>query len=219
MKKLSKRQLYRFCSLGLNLLIILFAMIGFVFCYFHWKWRLFTFYTEFSNFFALVTSTIVYIYQIRCIKEDTPLPKWVKLVKYFSTCCLTLTFLVVLFVLAPGSGKGGFHSMFISGSSLFFHLLNPLLAISSITFFEREPVLEQKVAEMAIFPTFIYATFIYPLIIIEKITPPYPFLNVYAQPLYISFIWFLVLLGAAYASNFGLYFISTKGVVKNKKLK
>ena len=107
--------------------------------------------------------------------------------------------------------------MFINGSSLYFHLINPLLAISSVALFERETKLKPNAPELALIPSVIYALIIYPLIVTEKIAPPYPFLNVYAQPLYMSFIWFLILLASAYLFSFGLYFISTNGIRKNKK--
>ena len=217
MKRTKELNFKRMFSLVINLLIVFFAAQGFVLCYFHWKWRLFTFYTEFSNFFAIVTSSIIYFLQIKNIRKNKPLPYWAKLIKYFSTCCLSLTFLVVLFILAPGSGKGGFQSMFIEGSSLYFHLINPLLAIISFVFFEREPDLQLTAPQLALIPTVFYAVVIYPLIIIEKVTPPYPFLDVYQQPIYMTCLWFLILLGACFLVNFGLYMISTNNLTQKTK--
>lgn len=219
MEKLNKRQFNKLFSMILNLLIVFFAASGFVLCYFHWGWRLLTFYTEFSNFFAMITGTIVYIYQLKDFRENKPMPYWVKLLKYFSTCCLALTFFVVLFILAPGSGKGGFYTMFISGSSLYFHFLNPILAMVSLIFFEREQTLKKNSPELALIPTFLYAIVMYPLIVVEKVTPPYPFLDVYAQPLFMTFIWFLILLASAFIFNFALYFVSTNNVLKHNKKK
>lgn len=217
MKKIKNRQLNKIFSMVCNLAIILFAMIGFVLCYYRWGWRLLTFYTEFSNFFALITSSIVYVSQLKNFKEDKPMTLWVKKVKYFSTCCLSLTFLVVLFILAPGSGAGGFRSMFLEGPSLYFHLLNPIVAIISFVFFEREPDLSKKTPQFALIPTILYGFIIYPLIITEKILPPYPFLAVYNQPIILSLIWFLILLAACYLVNFGLYLISTNDLSQIKR--
>ena len=86
----------------LNLIIILLELNSLSFDY--GLTSLF-YYTELSNLLALITSIILVITSFK-----KKLPNYVKVLRYISTINLTITFLVVFFVLAP---KGNFYNMFI----------------------------------------------------------------------------------------------------------
>ena len=61
----------------------------------------FTFYTENSNVFSAVVCLLVVLAQLRGLVTGRPLPRWVKTLKFIAACCLTMTFLTVVLVLAP----------------------------------------------------------------------------------------------------------------------
>ena len=63
-------------------------------------------------------------------------PRWAWTLKYVGTAAVTVTMLTVLFFLWPVIGKEG-PKVLLTGSDLFLHLINPLLAIASFCFFEK----------------------------------------------------------------------------------
>ncbi len=74
------------------------------------------------------------------------LPRWVKRLKFLAACCLTMTFLTVVFVLlAPYyPNEGGVRFLLTESSMLYHHLLNPLCVFVSFVFLEREPRLSAR---------------------------------------------------------------------------
>ena len=51
-------------------------------------------------------------------------------------------------------------------------------------------------------PTLIYALILMALNLMRVVEGPYPFLRVYEQPVYMSIIWVIVILGSAYGIAF-----------------
>ena len=101
-----------------------------------------------------------------------------------ATSCLLLTFLTVVFVLAPMNGEGGLYMLLCTSSMLYHHLLNPMAALLSYLLLEREPHLPRSDVRWALLPTLAYAAVILPLNILRVIVGPYPFFEVYHQPVY-----------------------------------
>ena len=130
--------------------------------------QIFTYYTEDSNIFAAVVCAMVAVCQLWCIFTGGELPRWLKRLKFMATSCLLLTFLTVVFVLAPMNGEGGLYMLLCTSSMLYHHLLNPMAAV------------------------------ILPLNILRVIVGPYPFFEVYHQPVYVSVLWAVGLLGVNY---------------------
>ena len=64
--------------------------------------------------------------------------------------------------------------------------------------FEKEPNLNTKSAFTATIPTLIYAILLIILNIVGAVDGPYAFLRVMNQPLYMSFVWFIVIVGGAF---------------------
>ena len=64
------------------------------------------------------------------------IPEWIWMLKYIGTAAVTVTMLTVLFFLAPTFGKGAL-KVLLSGTDLFMHLINPLLALVSFCVFEK----------------------------------------------------------------------------------
>ena len=120
--------------------------------------------------------------------------------KYMAAAVLSVTFIVVLAVLSPMRGEGinGWFYMLFNKDSTFLHTLCPILTILSFVLFEKKPHLDAKSAFTAIIPTFIYAIVLIILNILGVVDGPYPFLRVMNQPVYMSFVWFIVIVGGAF---------------------
>ena len=158
-----------------------------------------TFYTENSNLFSAAVCLLVAVCQLWALLSGRALPRWVKRLKFIAACCLTLTFLTVVFVLAPCyPDEGGVVFLLTESSMLYHHLLNPMAALLSYLLLEREPHLPRSDVRWALLPTLAYAAVILPLNILRVIVGPYPFFEVYHQPVYVSILWAVGLLGVNY---------------------
>ncbi len=185
-------------SLFLNIIIVVMELIGTSISIKESGISLFQFYTVDSNILMLIASAVFAIYTVRSLKDDSALPQWVKTLKYMATCCLTVTFVVVICVLAPTMGAIGYQMMLLHGSMLYHHLICPMLALTSFIFLEEGPPSERKYRLFALTPPILYAAVAVTLNIAKVMDGPYPFLHVYEQPVYMSIIWFAAILGGAY---------------------
>lgn len=77
--------------------------------------------------------------------------------KLAGTTGVALTFLIVMFYLAPFNADG-FFSMFYN-SNLFFHLLIPLLSIIVFVFFENRNDIDFHYTFVSVIPTLVYGLF------------------------------------------------------------
>ena len=157
---------------------------------------IFRYYTQDSNLLALLSSllfVISIVLALLCGRESVP--RWVKCLRYAATCCLTVTFLVVVFVLAPAFG---FREMLLEGKMLYLHAVCPLVSLLSLLCFEREPGLFPIHTLLALVPTVIYAVVSITLNILRVWEGPYPFLMVYEQSVLASIGWCIAIVGGAY---------------------
>lgn len=171
----------------------------------------FRYYTVLSNVFAgLVSAVFVCFFLTR--RGQTPL--FVARLRYYATCCLTITFLVVVFILAPMLEGYTLWRLLTQGSMLYQHLLCPVLAIVSFTVFERDGRLTKRDILRSLCPTALYALVTVPLNIARVLYGPYPFLLVYEQPVWASVLWVFAIFGLAAGIAAGLYFL---GVPRKRK--
>ena len=219
-------------ALALNVILIIFGIMGFIRTLIGMGNPAIEYYTQLSNYFALISATIYTFYLLKIRKErekskvkeneegnenkektrtNTTIPKWVSILKYSSTLSLLVTFLVVLFILLPIYGLKIFVWLFFLGSNLFYHTLCPILTFISFMFFEKHNIKGLRDNFRAIYFTIIYAAIFITLNILKVIEGPYPFLMVYRQPVYMSIIWFILIVGGA----FGLSMLIMK--IKNKQ--
>ena len=199
-------------SIILNLIIVLLELIGLVYCSLNQGLSMFTFYTVDSNYFLLVTSTLLLIYLVMNHIKDKRIPKLVIFLKYTSTINVILTFIVVIFVLIPMGGVASIKMMLLDGVMSIHHVICPLLATISFIFFDPKEKINNKDLFLSLVPTIVYATIIIILNITKVITGPYPFLHVYEQPIYMSILWVFIILGATLLISFLLK------VINNHKL-
>ncbi len=191
-------------SFVLNILIFILEVIGGYLAWIRSGWTFIEFYTEDSNTIAMFTSLFLAVYEYGMIKHGTEtLPGWLKGLKYFAAVSLTLTFLVVVCLLIPM--QGGFSAasfLLLDGSMLYRHLLCPALTFISFLWFDPLGILTKKDVLLSLLPTLIYALILMALNLMRVVEGPYPFLRVYEQPVYMSIIWVIVILGSAYGIAF-----------------
>ena len=185
----------------MNLAIFVLECIGGYLYFIRSGWDFVQFYTEDSNTLALITCLFLAVYEYQMWKgQRSVLPGWIQELKYIATVCLTLTFLVVIFILIPlQGGIGSAYFFLINGSMLYHHLICPILAFVSFLWFDPMEKRSRREIGVALLPTLVYALVLVILNLAKLVDGPYPFLKVYQQPVYMSCIWVAVILGAAYA--------------------
>ena len=163
------------------------------------------YYTQLSNIFSMLAALIVAFFTAKdlIINKDTS-PNWVRIIKFSSACCLAETFLVTMFVLAPMGMMGGFVPLMFQGPNLFHHTLCPIVSILSVWILEKGSKITLKNCICSMIPTLIYGVVSVTLNILKVWHGPYPFLYVYEQPVYMSLIWAVVVLGGAFLITLGM---------------
>ena len=152
-------------------------------------WFAFQYYTMDSNIFAAITSLFLIFALLAKGKTSEKIHRW----RYFSTCCVTVTFLVVITILVPLDGWHTLPNRLFMGTDLWLHTVGPLLNIFSFIFFERENTLSKKQPLLAIIPTIIYAIFAIILNLLKVIDGPYFFLRIYEQPIWEVIMWLAII--------------------------
>ena len=182
-------------ALIVNALIIGLECAGLWQAFFHSGSEMLEFYTEDSNLFSLFASLWYLVSGLIRLKRNAPVSRTAKRMRYAAACMLSLTFLIVIFVLAPQSGYGHF---LLEGQFLYTHLLCPVLSFISFAFLERVPHLRRRDAWYAWLPTAVYAIVLITMNLLRQTVGPYPFLHIYEQPWEISILWALLILGGDY---------------------
>lgn len=173
---------------ALNLIIIILELVGITMslvCY--GKFDL-TYYTQDSNLLGLISAFIYIVY----LKKDN-IPKWVSILKYISVLCLTVTFLVVLLILGP-MYNFNYLALFFEPTMFIYHLSVPIIAFISFVFYEIHDIHGIKDNLRAIYYTIIYGIITLILNILNVMHGPYPFLYVHENPIYMSVIYFTVII-------------------------
>lgn len=188
-------------ALILNALLVITGGIGLVWSISGQGIGMIEFYTEDSNLLSFLASLVFFIFLLIKKISGNEIPIFARVFKYLSVICLTITFIVVAFILSPtaamSGGAGGYFMMF-SGAMFFTHFVCPVLAFISFVFFEKEPKLQKKHLWAGLSFTGLYAVVTITLNILKVIDGPYFFLQVYNQPVYMTIIWAVLVLGVAF---------------------
>ena len=167
----------------LNIAIIIFGLIGF-----YTQTVDLIYYTADSNLFLMASCVIYLIFRNSYITD---------LIKYSATLSVTITLLMVIFVLMP-LYDFNYHRLILDGGTFYHHILCPLLAIISFVFFENNSIENNLKNNLrAVYFTIIYAVILLILNIERIVVGPYPFLEVYNQSPLMTFVWIIVILGGA----------------------
>ncbi len=184
----------------MNLAVTVLAFIGAVTSFRRNGAGMLQYYTVESNLFGAAACAIMAVLLLRKMISGKEVPAWAAILKYMSVCCLSLTFLVVVTILAPmNNGMGGYRALLTHDDMLYLHLLCPVLAFVSFLLFDNIPFRTIKMACISLIPTVCYAAVTTTLNVIRVMVGPYPFLYVYEQPLWMSFVWFMLIFGGAFA--------------------
>lgn len=144
------------------------------------KWEIFAYYTQISNIITLISSLAL---------VSTGSNEVSVTLRYLSSCMLTMTFLITLFVLVPMGA--GFKRMMLSGNGLYHHTLCPVLSVASYIMLEDH-------SHMWMFPvilTFVYGVVMLAMNAKDKYDGPYPFFRVHDQSKAATVMWVAVLTG------------------------
>lgn len=193
-------------ALTCNVALIFFGFLGFFKTMLNMHYPAWDYYTQLSNYFGLF-ATIIYTFYFL---KRKPIPKWSSLLKYSATLSMSVTFLVVVFILCPMFGMESLFWMLFSGANLFYHTLCPIIMFISFIFFEKHDIKGFKDNFRAIYFTIAYAVVFIILNILKVYDGPYPFLQVYNQPIYMSVIWFIVIVGGAFGLGKLIMWIKNK---------
>lgn len=156
------------------------------------------YYTVDSNILMVGCCFLDIIYQVRELQGQKNLI-WIKDIKYTGVCCMTITFCIVFFVLAPMGGLEGYLRIFFEGALKYQHFLCPILAVVSFLFIDRFQItLKRGMVYVALIPTIIYAVITTSLNIARVMHGPYPFLYVYEQSVGMSVFWCVLIIGIEY---------------------
>lgn len=197
-------------AFALNIVIVAMELVGFTLNLMKEKsLEILQYYTQLSNLLLLVACFSMAIFQWSALRHGRDIPAWVRLLRYVATCCVAVTFTVVIFVLAPDEaserGIAGYFDMLMGGYLFYFHFACPILAIVNLSFFEKNSDLRPTIALLALLPTVLYAVVGITLNALRVMDGPYFFLKVHDQPIYMSIVWCVVVLGTAYALAYALY--------------
>ena len=119
---------------------------------------MFRFFTVDSNLLIGIISLIFLLKERQLLLGKIKrISTWYYILKLIGTVSVTLTFLVVMFYLAPIS-PGGIMSM-LQNSNLFFHLIIPVLSITTFCFFENTSKIRFRKNLYSLIPTFGYTIF------------------------------------------------------------
>lgn len=185
----------KYIAVALNVLLVVFELVSFPSVWREYGWGQFLFYTEDSNYLALVACALLAMFQLRALRGKGTVPVWVRYMKYFAVLGLTLTFLVVMFVLLPTLDA---KMLLLEGAMPFHHVICPLLAVIGFLLFDDTPIPGKRARLIALIPTLVYAVILVALNILRITEGPYPFLMVYKQSLFMSFLWAVIVLGMAW---------------------
>ena len=170
------------------------------------SWGAFQYYTMDSNLFAAITS----IFLIFALLSKGEVSKKIRNFRYYSTCCVTVTFIVVITILVPIDGWHTLTTRLFKGTDLWLHTVGPLLNIFSFLFLEGSAELDKKENLKALIPTLIYAVIAIALNLARVIYGPYVFLKVYEQGVFMTFVWIVLISALVYGIAFLLKLGNTK---------
>ena len=185
-------------ALILNIIVLILELIGFGYTIFKEHDLLIEYYTIDSNLVALISS-ILFILFYRNKKE------LVKDIRFLSTILLTVTFLVVIFILTPMYNFNYKYFMF-TDTFLIFHTLVPIISFVSYVFFEEG----SKKKYIGILFTCLYAIVLITLNLLNMVDGPYPFLRIRKQSLFTSILWGVIIIGGSYLIAYVIYKLNKK---------
>jgi len=180
-------------SIILNILIVIIEIFALIISFKHENRIMFEYYTIDSNLLALIGSLIYLI----IIFNKNKVNEFTRILKYVSVCCLTVTFLVVIFVLLPMLNFN-YKFLLLDDAMSFHHVICPLLSIVTFIWFDDLGNYKKKDVYYPVCATITYAFVLILLNFAKVVDGPYPFLRIYNQTILSSLLWFAVIICMCY---------------------
>lgn len=116
--------------------------------------KTFRMFTVLSNMFVAITAAMSIPFAVDGIRQKNyHLPRWIVNLTFSSVTCITLTFLITIFILSP---RSGYFEMMISGSFLFMHTIVPIVSILSFLMINTYHNVKLKTSLYALIPVLAY---------------------------------------------------------------
>lgn len=200
-------------SLSLNLFVFVSGLVAILLQIFNKDENIngieiFKFFTNDSNIFAIIVSLITSIYLIYSLKNNKDSDsKVIYILNLMSAVSLIIVFFVVVFVLIPSNVIG------VKGYSLLMeHGLIPLIVVLNFLFCYSNKI-SKKLSIIGIIPLMVYAVFSLTFCITKVWIDsqiPYPFLNVYNNPIWMSILYTIGIVGGSTLISIGISRLSYK---------
>ncbi len=174
-----------------NIVIVVLEIVGLYLSYKSVGKSMIIYYTEISNFLALVASVGYLLSGGSC-----------NLLRYVSVCMLVMTFLISLFVLSPTAG--GLRSIMFTGERLYHHTIIPILSFLSYLFFERHC----GIWYVPVILSMAYGFLMIYLNHIGKMEGPYDFFRIDKNGKKATLIWVIVLMVVISSISLGVDHLS-----------
>ena len=183
----------------LNILLVIAELIGLISSISQEHRLMVEYYTIDSNVITLLSSILFLLFYQK--KE------FVKDLRFISTGCLTVTMLVVIFILTP-MYSFNYKLLMFTGNFFVFHTLCPIISIVSYIFFEEGT----KKKHLVFYMTLLYGITLILLNVLKVVVGPYPFLMVYNQTVWMSILWCVIILGLSEAIGLGIQALNRKRI-------
>ena len=168
---------------------------------------MFQYYTIDSNVLQLVVSVCFLVYFL-CRKRN---PVWLAVLHLICAVCLTVTFLIAAFVLAP---QGGFAYYFLSDVAPINHFLGPVISVVTCVFLPADVSIQKRMVLAPVAATLLYGIIALILNIARVLDGPYFFLRVYEEPVSTVVMWFLIIAGLCLA--FSALYIWLRDIIRHR---
>lgn len=163
--------------------------------------RVFIFYTTDSNLFAMIVSVLYAVFAIKALTggiglgdvASSGLLSALQMLRFMAATGLTITFLVVVFVLSRAEECGGLKHLLLDDSMLFTHFLCPVASMISFLFLEDTSLLGKNAVFVCLIPTLCYAVLAIVMNLVRRWEGPYPFLKIYENGWKKSLLWIVIL--------------------------
>ena len=191
-----------------NIILLLMEVAGLIAAIYFEKGLKLIYYTNWSNYFGLLSAILFIIYYLKKDKNEK-FGIVLKIIKLTATLCLTVTFLVVLFAFVP---YDNFHfaRWMIKRNYFSFHFFSPIICFISFVFFEKyEYKYTYAMIEGFIF-TLLYGFIITILILAKKVNAPYTFLEYYSHEWYTNVITIILMIILILSILVSLVFLQKK---------
>jgi len=163
-----------------------------------------SYYTVLSNLLGMVAAAFFIYSAITGFKH---LNTARTLLRYYATCMLSFTFIVVFTMLVPLAHAAGMGTAFLltEGAAPVQHIINPVLSFVSFMFFEDNSLLKKRQPLIMLSLTLLYAFIMIGFNIARMANGPYPFFQVYDYPIIMIILWLAGLIVVTYLINFLIY--------------